>query len=289
VNKMKIKEVLDKKKKKNSFYTIELKEIQNKTFYEISNLFVKENVNTIVFLDNKKPCYILTPSDVIDILINHKDILTIKEYIEQHNKKLITMNKNKTLFEAYKVMRNSKIRHLIIVDDKGDFLDIINFEEFTDYLAEIALRDDLTGLYNRRFFEFILDKYNIEDKDIEKGIIFIDLDNFKPINDGYGHHIGDKVLQTVAKTIENSIRDIDYSFRIGGDEFVVLIFSNKEVLKIVANRLFENINNINIDEIKIECSIGYAHYPTDSKDFSEVIKIADKRMYENKKKKKTKN
>ena len=285
---MKINEFLNKKRKKNNFYTIEFKEAQNKTFYEISKLFVKKDVNTIVFLDNKKPFYILTPSDVIDILINHKDILTLKEYIEQHNKKLITIHQNKTLFEAYKVMRNSKIRHLIVVDDKDGFLDIINFEEFTDYLAEIALRDDLTKLYNRRFFEFILDKYKIEDKDIEKGIIFIDLDNFKPINDKYGHHIGDKVLQIVAKTIEDSIRDIDYSFRIGGDEFVILVFSNKEILKKVANRLCKNINNINIDGIKIGCSIGYAHYPSDSKNFSEVIKIADKRMYENKKKKKTK-
>ena len=280
---MKVQELLNKKRKKSSFYTIEFKETQNKTFYEISNLFVEKNINTIIFLNNKKPYYILTPSDVIDILMNHKDVITMEEYIEQNPKKLISISYDKTLFEAYKVMRDSKIRHLIIVNENNEFLNIIHFEEFADYLAEIAIRDDLTGLYNRRFFEFILDKYNIEDKDIEKGIIFIDLDNFKPINDGYGHHIGDKVLQTVAKTIENSIRDIDYSFRIGGDEFVVLIFSNKEVLKIVANRLFENINNINIDEIKIECSIGYAHYPTDSKDFSEVIKIADKRMYENKK------
>lgn len=285
---MKISEVLNKKRVRNSFYTIEFKEVQNKTFQEISNLFVKENINTIVFVDNKKPYYILTPSDVIDILINHKDIITIKEYIEQNQKKLISINKNKTLFEAYKVMRDFKIRHLIIVDDKGEFLGIMNFEEFTDYLAEIALRDELTGLYNRRFFEFILDKYKIEDKEIEKGLIFIDLDDFKPINDKYGHHIGDKVLQIVAKTIEDSIRrDMDYSFRIGGDEFVILIFSNKEIVKKVANRLFEKINNIDIDGIKVKCSIGYAHYPTDSEDFNEVIKIADKRMYENKKKKKT--
>ena len=268
---------------------MEFKKVQDKTFYEISKLFIKKDINTIIFLNNKKPCYILTPSDVIDILINHKDVLTLKEYMEQHKKKLITINRNKTLFEAYRIMRNSRIRHLIVVDDKDEFLDIINFEEFTDYLAEIALRDDLTKLYNRRFFEFILDKYKFEDKDIEKGIIFIDLDNFKPINDKYGHHIGDKVLQIVAKTIENSIRDIDYSFRIGGDEFVVLIFANKEILEKVANRLLTKINSLNIDGIKVECSIGYAHYPSDSEDFSEVIKIADKRMYENKKKKKTKN
>ena len=284
---MKIKEVLDKKKKKNSFYTIELKEIQNKTFYEISNLFVKENVNTIVFLDNKKPCYILTPSDVIDILINHKDVITAEKYIEQNPKNLIYISQDKTLFEAYKVMRNSKIRHLIVVDENNNFLDIVHFEEFADYLAEIALRDDLTGLYNRRFFDFILDKYKIEDKDIEKGLIFIDLDNFKPINDKYGHDIGDKVLKEVANIIQNYIREIDYPFRFGGDEFVILIFSNKEILKKVSDRIFEKVNSVNIDGVKVECSIGYAHYPTDNKDFNKIIKVADQRMYENKKKKKT--
>jgi len=78
---------------------------------------------------------------------------------------------------------------------------------------------------------------------------------------------------------------MDYSFRIGGDEFVILIFSSKEVIEKVANRLFERINNMDIDGIKVKCSIGYAHYPTDSEDFNEVVKIADKRMYENKKKK----
>jgi len=284
---MKIKELLNKKRRKSSFYTIEFKETQNKTFYEISNIFVKENVNTIIFLNNQKPYYILTPSDVIDILINHKDVITAEKYIEQNPKNLIYISQDKTLFEAYKVMRNSKIRHLIVVDENNNFLDIVHFEEFADYLAEIALRDDLTGLYNRRFFDFILDKYKIEDKDIEKGLIFIDLDNFKPINDKYGHDIGDKVLKEVANIIQNYIREIDYPFRFGGDEFVILIFSNKEILKKVSDRIFEKVNSVNIDGVKVECSIGYAHYPTDNKDFNKIIKVADQRMYENKKKKKT--
>ena len=285
---MKIKKLLNRKRKKNNFYTIEFKEAQNKTFYEITALFVKGNINTIIFLNNKRPYYILTPSDIIDILMNHKDVITMEEYIEQNPKNLISINQDKTLFEAYKVMKDFKIRHLIIVNKNNEFLDIVHFEEFADYLAEIAIRDDLTGLYNRRFFEFILDKYKIEDKDIEKGIIFIDLDGFKPINDIYGHHIGDKVLQKVAKTIKNSIRDSDYPFRIGGDEFLILIFSNKDALKKISDRFFKRISDIDIDGIKLECSIGYAHYPTDSNDFSEVIEIADKRMYENKKRKKVK-
>jgi len=284
---MKVQELLNKKRKKSSFYTIEFKETQNKTFYEISNLFVEKNINTIIFLNNKKPYYILTPSDVIDILMNHKDVITMEEYIEQNPKKLISISYDKTLFEAYKVMRDSKIRHLIIVNENNEFLNIIHFEEFADYLAEIAIRDDLTGLYNRRFFDFIIDKYKIENKDIEKGIILIDLDNFKPINDKYGHHMGDEVLQKVAKTIKSSIRNSDYPFRIGGDEFIILIFSTKKALEKVSKRIFEKINNINVDGVKLECSIGCAHYPTDSKNFSEIIKIADKRMYENKKKKKT--
>jgi len=285
---MKIKELLNKKRKKSNFCAVEFRETQNKTFYEISALFVKGNINTIVFLNNARPYYILTPSDIIDILMNHKDVVTMGEYMEQNPKSLISINQDKTLFEAYKVMRDFRIRHLIIVNKNSEFLDIVHFEEFADYLAEIAIRDDLTGLYNRRFFDFILDKYKIEDKDIEKGIIFIDLDSFKPINDEYGHHIGDKVLQQVAKTIKSSIRDSDYPFRIGGDEFLILIFSNKNALKKVSDRFFERISNINVNGIKLECSIGCAHYPTDSNNFAEVIKIADKRMYENKKKKKTK-
>ncbi|WP_456480146.1 GGDEF domain-containing protein, partial [Nautilia sp.] len=114
----------------------------------------------------------------------------------------------------------------------------------------------------------------------------IDLDNFKKINDRYGHLFGDKVLINVSKIIKNSIRDIDYAFRFGGDEFVVMIFADFFVLKKVALRIKEKITSTSIDGVTPQCSIGYAHYPTDSFDLEEVLDMADKRMYENKRLKK---
>jgi len=277
---MKVRKLLNRKRI--NTYTIDLDNIKHKTFNELSNHFIKGNINTIVFLKDKKPCYILTPSDLIDVLVNHKDIVRVEEFIEKNPKKLITMCENKTVFEAYKIMREFRIRHLIIVNDKDEFIDVVHFDEFADYLAEIAIRDDLTGLYNRRFFEFVLDKYRFDNE--EKGIIFIDLDNFKPINDKFGHDMGDRVLKEVANTLTSSIRASDYAFRIGGDEFVILANASEDALKVISNRIAKKISEINLNGLKVDCSIGYAHYKSDSSNFDEVVKIADKRMYENKRK-----
>jgi len=179
-------------------------------------------------------------------------------------------------------MRSYKIHHLIVVDNNGYYKSVINFYDFASYLTEIALKDEMTGLYNKRFFEFILDRYKKED--IEIGIIFVDLDNFKKINDAFGHLFGDIVIKNIAGIIKQSIRDIDYAFRFGGDEFVIMIFADSKVLKKVANRIKDKVSKTAIEGIKTECSIGFAHYPTDSDNLEEVLKLADKRMYEKKKK-----
>jgi len=264
----------------NDIHVMEFDEVKNKTIGEISKIFIKTKTDVLVITKQNKPFYVLTSTDIIDALVAHCDEISVAVYIDKNPKSVITVSENETVFEAYRLMRSYKIHHLIVVDENGYFKTLINFYDFASYLTEIALKDEMTGLYNKRFFEFILDRYKNED--IEIGIIFIDLDNFKKINDKYGHLFGDKVIKHVASVINQSIRDIDYGFRFGGDEFVVMIFSSAEVLSKVAQRIESKIKNSTIDTIQIECSVGYAHYPTDSKDLEEVLKIADQRMYEKK-------
>ncbi|ACM93444.1 sensory box histidine kinase [Nautilia profundicola AmH] len=264
----------------NDVHVIEFNNVKHQTVGDISKFFTKNKTDVLVITKQNKPYYVLTSTDIIDALVAHYDNIEISMYIDKNPKKVITINENETVFEAYRLMRSYKIHHLIVVNDNGDFSSVINFYDFASYLTEIALKDEMTGLYNKRFFEFILDRYKTED--IEIGIIFIDLDNFKKINDAFGHIFGDKVLKSVANIIKKSIRDIDYAFRFGGDEFVILIFSDYDVLKKVAKRIKEKILQTAIEGVKAECSIGYAHYPTDSNNLEEVLHLADKRMYEDK-------
>jgi diguanylate cyclase (GGDEF)-like protein len=202
------------------------------------------------------------------------------EFIDLHPKKILTVSVEDDLFDAYRLMRSARIRHLVVVDEFGKFVRVIESCDLVSFLTEIAIEDELTGLYNRRYFEFLLEKFRDSDKEI--GIIFIDVNKFKELNDTYGHLFGDKVLYEVAKRIKSSIREIDHAFRYGGDEFVVMSFISAQDLKVIAKRL-KNILNFEINNIKIKTSIGWAHYPNDSTDLYEVVEIADKMMYKNKK------
>jgi len=280
---MKIKTLnFDNKKKKNEVYVVELGEVKHKTISDISKMFINHKKDIIIITKEKKPYYLLTATDIIDSLVAHYDNMTIINFIDKNPKKIISVSEEESLFDAYRLMRSYKIHHLIVVNEKGEFSKVINFYDFASFLTEMALKDDLTGLYNRRFFEFLLDKY--KDAEMDIGVVFIDLDKFKKLNDTYGHAFGDKVLKKVASIISDSIREIDYAFRLGGDEFIILIFSNSEILAKIADRIREKIKNTKIDGVSISCSIGYAHYPTESKELHEAVNLADKRMYKDKKK-----
>jgi diguanylate cyclase (GGDEF)-like protein len=217
---------------------------------------------------------------MIDALVVHDENLNIVKFIEKNPKRLITVSLNDTVFDAYTLMRSVKIHYLIVVNEKDELEEVLKIDDLVSFLTEIAIKDDLTGLYNKRFFEFILDKYRNFDTQI--GIIFVDIDKFKELNDKYGHMFGDKILKEVSDIIKGSVRDIDYAFRFGGDEFVVVSFVPREVAQKIAKRIKDKISSTVIEGIKISASVGWAHYKSDSDDIYEVVEIADKRMYEEK-------
>ena len=264
------------------YKTFEYEDVKDMKVFEISKYFKKENIDIIMILNNKRPYYLINSKDIIEVLLMHMDDMTVRELIDKYPKKFITLKENESIFDAYKLMRTYNLTYVIIVDEEGKFKNIINYDYLATFLAEMAIKDEITGLYNRRFFEFLIEKYENSDYDI--GILFIDLDNFKNINDKYGHDTGDEILRKVGFAIRSSIRHLDYGFRYGGDEFVVMLFATKDVLKKVAQRLFEKINSIEVDDIKLSASMGGAHYKNDSNSLKEVIKLADKKLYEAKKK-----
>ena len=168
-----------------------------------------------------------------------------------------------------------------------------NEELFKSYnkLKKSNHTDSLTGVFNRKKFEeySLITLNNSKRNDVPFSITMIDLNKFKPINDTYGHHIGDNILILFAKIIKKNIRETDYLFRLGGDEFC-LILNNTDTLgaNIIVKKLQEKLLKTKFikDDIKIEinASFGIAEYKIDGNDIDELIKKADFRMYENKKK-----
>jgi diguanylate cyclase (GGDEF)-like protein len=278
---MKIKNMCNKQNSIN--VSIDYSEIRDMTLADISKLFIEKYKDVLVVLKSRKPFYILTAIDIIDNLVSHNDYYTFERFIEKFSKSIISLSIEKTIFEAYNLMRSNRIHHLVIVNENDEFKCIINMDDFATFLTDIALKDEMTDLYNKRFFEFIIDKYN--KNEIEIGLIFIDLDNFKILNDNYGHMFGDKVIKKTADIIKSSIRDIDFAFRFGGDEFVVIVVARQNVLLKIVKRIKEKINKAVIENVKLQASIGYAHFPTEG-DIQSVIDLADKRMYEEKRIKK---
>ncbi|MEH6937904.1 GGDEF domain-containing protein [Bacillus sp. JJ664] len=147
-------------------------------------------------------------------------------------------------------------------------------------------KDELTGIYNRRFVMNTYEKITAlaERVNSKLFILVIDCDNFKTINDTYGHHNGDMVLSKIAETLVASTRKSDIVARWGGDEFLVIGHYNEEVgLQIVLQRLEENLRYLsNQVKIPIQASIGSAIFPIHSKDLFELIKTADEKMYHSK-------
>ncbi len=148
-------------------------------------------------------------------------------------------------------------------------------------LEKIAIYDSLTGVYNRLFMEELLkdriDKANRLDQVFS--IILVDLNDFKLVNDKYGHVTGDAALAWIAKQMKENIRYHDIIARWGGDEFLILIPDDPCVN--VLNIVYRLQNNVTFEkgDVKITLSTGYACFPKDGRDMETLLKKADERMY----------
>jgi len=154
-------------------------------------------------------------------------------------------------------------------------------------LYKLAITDSLTKLYIRRHFEYLLDNELRRSHRYkhQMTLLMMDIDNFKSINDTYGHQIGDEMLKHIAEVILNTLRKIDMPSRYGGEEFAVILpETHKDNAKRIAERLRKKIANIIIrtkdkQEVCPTISIGIASYPLDTEDRSDVIGFADKALY----------
>ena len=159
-------------------------------------------------------------------------------------------------------------------------------------LRNLATHDPLTGVFNRNFFQTALnrEKLRAERYSSSIGFLMIDVDNFKEINDLYGHLTGDKVLREVASYLNDSIRETDYLIRYGGDEFLLILIETGQTASLVRERIINGgtlaENTIRLIGSPVTLSIGHSHWSTDSAiSIRETLAEADRRMYEHKKSK----
>jgi diguanylate cyclase (GGDEF)-like protein/PAS domain S-box-containing protein len=168
----------------------------------------------------------------------------------------------------------------------GWFYDITDRKLMEEQIKHLAHFDSLTDLPNRTLFTDRLQQaLAIARRDKERlALMFIDLDKFKPINDRYGHHIGDLVLKEVALRIQACLRESDTVARIGGDEFVVLLptIDARQDALIVAEKIRQSLNQPirqTGQTLNISSSTGVALYPEHGVDETQLIRNADTAMY----------
>jgi diguanylate cyclase (GGDEF)-like protein/PAS domain S-box-containing protein len=168
--------------------------------------------------------------------------------------------------------------------------DISQLKEAEEKLRHLAHHDPLTNLPNRLYFQDRMDQALSHAGRLDKrlGLLFLDLDNFKDVNDSLGHQVGDRLLKAVSERLLHSLRKHDVIARQGGDEFLVLIEDVEEPLELrhIADHIQANLKKpirvLNHD-FNVSISIGISIYPDNGLDRDELLRNADSAMYEAKK------
>ncbi len=180
-----------------------------------------------------------------------------------------------------------------VADERGEirrfvaiFSDITPMKKSDEQLYHMAHFDSLTGLANRRQFHDLLGRAlkSARRRNEGVGVMFIDLDSFKEVNDTFGHQAGDQLLQEIGKRIRCTVRETDVVARLGGDEFTVILGSLQDTESVgpIARKLLDRISQpvtVGQNEVRVTSSIGISMLAEDTADPDVLIQNADLAMY----------
>lgn len=161
---------------------------------------------------------------------------------------------------------------------------ILQIEDLRKNLSISARKDVLTGLWNRKQLEDEVERY-LDETGQKAVFIIMDIDNFKQVNDTYGHIMGDAVLECTGKILKNSVGPRDIAARIGGDEFAVFLkgdYSEEEIVEyceMIIHQLEEDIAEVIGNKDIVTVSMGIAQVPVDGYDYVSLYTKADKALY----------
>jgi len=222
-----------------------------------------------------------------------------------------SISKNSSIKDALNFAKDKKYKRVVVVDAEGKLSGIVSqkelisltyskwamlMKEYQSELSEInsmlenknkefelmASTDALTGLYNRhKFLELYVSSYkSMVQRHNDMSIIMLDIDNFKKVNDSYGHNIGDKVIVQIAHALLKNLRNIDIVCRWGGEEFIALLpTASLKNAQELAQKIREHIVELNIEVVgNVSASFGVAEV-REGEDMNDVIARADKALY----------
>lgn len=162
--------------------------------------------------------------------------------------------------------------------------DVTAEKRLEETLRMMSYTDKLTGLYNRRRMEELLDQEYSRAKryDLVLSVLFFDVDHFKKFNDTYGHDLGDNVLEVIGRVAKGHFRNLDYCCRYGGEEFcIILPNTEEEGAFMAANRFRQRLEETDIQGLRVTCSIGVVTFPGAVCElWEDFLKLADNALYE---------
>lgn len=269
----------------------------------------QNSFESAIVIEDFIPIGIFTTKDVLKVIEKNEDSdLPVSSYMSAP---VETINKNSSVKNALDFLKQKHYKRVVVVDDDGKMSGVISQKELiaTTYsrwavltkeyqkelteinialvnknikYKDIASRDSLTKLYNRyKFAEFYQFSYEtMIERESEMSLIMIDIDNFKKINDTYGHNAGDSVIVEISQTLVKNLRNIDIVCRWGGEEFVILLPAvDIENAALLAEKLRRYIEDLELGNVgTITASFGIAKV-VEEDDLKSVIHRADEALY----------
>ena len=224
---------------------------------------ISERLKTQVFTEHLLTIILSVFMFILVVIVLKLVVFPLKDSV-----KLIRKEKNLPLKGAYEVRFLAKTYNLMHNTSVKSF-EKLNFE---------ATHDELTGLYNRRGYDFLLENIDIE----TSALLLVDLDEFKQINDTYGHEVGDRILKEVSEILHSSFRNRDYICRFGGDEMAVIMVHADPSMKPLIERKINDVNKelqADKDDLPaISISVGVA-FGREGISLEKLFKNADDALY----------
>lgn len=236
--------------------------------------------------------------DNFELMIAKQDreaaLKSIKEQLGFFDTVELTYRINETaFFQEYWIYH--KARKVTLKDGSEVFYAVLNdvteekqvqksVNALTQQLYEKAEKDGMTGLLKKESMVSSIEEYLKNDgKNEVNAVLMIDTDNFKSVNDTFGHAYGDEIIKFVAAAIDDNFRNTDYKARMGGDEFMVFMKNTdrrlvEERAKLL-NELIRRECKVEQETVNISCSIGIAYYPIHGCNYEELFKSADSALY----------
>jgi diguanylate cyclase (GGDEF)-like protein/PAS domain S-box-containing protein len=251
----------------------------SRSFYEFFKVKPEETVGQFIYDLGDKQWDISKLRELLETILPQQT--TFDNYEVEHD--FVTIGRRTLLLNARQIEQEVGKERIILLAIE----DITERKKHEEKIQQMAFHDSLTGLPNRKLFSDRLGIVLAQAKRNKKkvGIVMLDLDNFKDVNDTLGHDVGDILLKAVAERLSGTLRKSDTVARFGGDEFV-LIFPDMEVIEEaiqVAQKIIDRFHKpflIDTHQLVVTTSIGIAVYPNDGMDEKILMKNADIAMYQ---------